>query len=443
MSSSRKAIVATLVVLLSAVASGPAVHASPQNPDPPRWLLSMFSWLAAVNTHTPGQIDAAIGAGAGMRLADVEDVLTDVLALRERLHAFDSVDAASSAARPGVITYRGREFTVPQLRRFMGMKEGDLATAGVNRLLRRAAVYHADLAVLSSGEGAAAGAAARPGRSSVVIGDGQQVRTSTSTIHWAAGRRLLDSLRPGPARDPLALAWYAAGGATLQAQRLLTEADDHLSRARQIFPDDAQLLFQGACVLETLAAPAVQAALGAQRGLLRSAGASRMVPNRPSARSLLDRAEQLFRRALQQDGALVEARVRLARLTAGRGQHAEAIDLLNQALAAAPPDDVRYLALMTLGDERLAIGRRAEAAARYEDAARLFPTAQSPLLALALVARESGDRVAAAAALDRLAGLPAEPENRVDPSWGYYVMQGRDANELLERLRLLAQQDLP
>lgn len=50
MSSSRKAVVATLVVLLLAGASAPGTHASPQTPDPPRWLLLMFSWLAAVNT---------------------------------------------------------------------------------------------------------------------------------------------------------------------------------------------------------------------------------------------------------------------------------------------------------------------------------------------------------------------------------------------------------
>jgi tetratricopeptide (TPR) repeat protein len=145
----------------------------------------------------------------------------------------------------------------------------------------------------------------------------------------------------------------------------------------------------------------------------------------------------VFRRALQADPTLAEARVRLARLPAARGQHAEAIAELQRALAAQPANDVRYLALMLLGDEVQAIGRRGEAKEHYEAAAALYPTAQSPLLALGLLAREGGDRRAAIAALDRISRLPADPEARIDPSWAYYLMQGRDADRLMQRLYAL------
>ncbi len=159
---------------------------------------------------------------------------------------------------------------------------------------------------------------------------------------------------------------------------------------------------------------------------------------RPSIRALLDRAEQLFRRALARDAALTEARVRLARLTAAQGHHGEAIDLLQRALAASPPDDLRYLALMLLGDGQAAVGLRAEARARYDEAADLYPTAQSPLLALGLLARERGDRGAVGAALDCLSRLPPDPGKRIDPFWGYYLMQGRDADRLMRQLYALA-----
>jgi hypothetical protein len=423
----RRAIVVALVALVAA--GGPAFGAGPDQ-GPSQWLLTLLAWLAAVHTHQPGKPDAAIGTVATTPLAELEAVLSDVVAIRDRL----------TGASQNPIAYRGHRFTAGELRQLMAIREGEPVADGMNRLLRRAAVYHADVALVGSSEWSAA---ERPGRSMTLIGDGQQKRTLASTVHWQFGRDLIDRLTPSPSRDPVARAWYLATGAALQSQRMVSEADDHLSRARQIFPDDAQLLFRGACAVETLTAPTLQAALGPDKFLQRSPGASRLVATRPSVRSLLDRAEQLFRRALAHDPTLTEARVRLARLTAAKGRHSEAIDLLQRALAASPPDDVRFVALMLLGDEQIAVALRAEARAHYEEAADLFPTAQSPLLALGLLARERGDRPAAVDALDRLSRLPPEPEKRVDPSWGYYVMQGRDAGRLMQQLHALVLRETP
>ena len=420
-----------------------------QNSDAPPWLVSMFAWLAAVNTHQPGHRDGAVGTTMTEGLQQLEDVLSDVLALadvlsaRERAREAAGGSAAELLASQKPIEYHGRRFPPADLRRFFGIADDEPVRVGLNRLLRRASVYHTDVALVGARNDTDPAAARLPGRSVYVVGDGQQVRNTTSSVHWEFGRELLDRLQPGPARDPFARAWYRATSSALQWLRMLTEADDHLSRARQIFSDDARLLFEGGCALETLAAPTVRAALGPDALLQRSSGSLRVVAQHPSVRSLLDRAEQLFRRALQHDPTLAEARVRLARLTAQHGQHAEAIDLLNGALAANPPDDVRYLALMALGDEEQAIGRRADARSRYEAAAALFPTAQSPLLALGLLAREGGDRAAAIAALERLAKLPPDPALRVDPAWAYSFMQGRDADRLMQQLyALLAKETL-
>ena len=245
---------------------------------------------------------------------------------------------------------------------------------------------------------------------------------------------MLDHLEPGPSRDPFAREWYLATASALQSLRALSEADDHLSRARQIFPDDARLLFEGACALETLTAPTVQAAFATAPAGPRPSGSFRVVASAPSVKSLLDRAEQLFRQGAAAGSGLVEARVRLARLIAARGQHAEALELLGRAVASTTPTDLRYLALMLLGNEEQAVGRRADAATHFEAAASLFPTAQSPLLALGLLARDGGDRAGAIAALERLSRLPLEAADRVDPAWAFYLMRGRDADRLMQQL---------
>ena len=419
----------TTVVLVATLLTPPA-NAAPhcQIPAADRWFASMLEWLAAVNGHRPGQTDAAIGTAAAKSLADLEATLADVVGLRDRW----------SSSQQDVVTYRGRKFTHPELRGLFGVVGDEPVKPGVNRLLRRAAVYHADIAIFVSAVGPAGeGGVPRPGRSAIVIGDGRQRATTTSTIHWAFGRDVLDSLAPGPKGDEIARAWYLAGAAYLQAAHMVTESDDHLSRARQIFPDDAQVLFEGACTLETLAGPSIQAAWRA------GAPSARARALLPSERSILGRAEQLHRRALQHDPSLIEARVRLARITAARGQHREAIELLQQALAAGPPDVLHYLAAMLLGDDEQAVGRRAAARGHYEEAAQLFPTAQSPLLALGLLARDGSEREAATAALERLGRLPAEPERRVDPWWVYYFqMRGGNVNQRLRHLYALVERDV-
>jgi hypothetical protein len=56
-------------------------------------------------------------------------------------------------------------------------------------------------------------------------------------------------------------------------------------------------------------------------------------------------------------------------------------------------------------------------------------------LALSQLARRHGDRGGALGAIERLFALPAEGRTEHDdPWWWYYVMQGRDANDLLEAM---------
>jgi hypothetical protein len=70
-----------------------------------------------------------------------------------------------------------------------------------------------------------------------------------------------------------------------------------------------------------------------------------------------------------------------------------------------------------------------------ERAASLYPTAQSPWLALSELARRRYDRPGALRAIDRLFALPADAGDRFDPWWTYQIAQARTADRLLDGVR--------
>ena len=95
---------------------------------------------------------------------------------------------------------------------------------------------------------------------------------------------------------------------------------------------------------------------------------------------------------------------------------------------------LNYYAALFTGREEQATGRQVEACAAYSRASALFPLAQSPLLALSHLARDTGDRAGALRAAQRVLDLPADADDRVDPLWTYHYFEGRHATVLLERL---------
>jgi tetratricopeptide (TPR) repeat protein len=203
----------------------------------------------------------------------------------------------------------------------------------------------------------------------------------------------------------------------------------HLRQARTVFPDDADILFLSGCEHETFASHATQAAARAAQmpsGFTFEIG---------SERAELREAERLLRRALRQNAGLTEARVRLGRVLQLRGNHAEAAGELRQAAAAVEEDLLRYFVALFLGAAEEALGNDAQATASYARAAALYPTAQSPHLALSALARRRGDRTGALNALQRTFDLSKTDSERQDPWWTYHVAHGRHAEALLEELR--------
>ena len=78
---------------------------------------------------------------------------------------------------------------------------------------------------------------------------------------------------------------------------------------------------------------------------------------------------------------------------------------------------------MFLGQAEQSLGNHAAARDHYGRAAALYPQAQSPLLALALLARQSGDRAGAQHAMRQVLALPRRPPDGSDPWWRYYRWQ--------------------
>jgi tetratricopeptide (TPR) repeat protein len=266
------------------------------------------------------------------------------------------------------------------------------------------------------------------------ISDGQGLALHQWAVHWQIARMLLDFVVPkgheraAPEHDSMVREWYRATAAWMQLRE--DHAEDHLARALKIFPDDPDLLFLAGCQRETFAGAAIQAAV---RSAVLPGGVTIGVY---SPQAELRDAEQFFRRALQVKPDHVEARLRFGRVLGNLGKHAEAATELSRAVAELTDDEQLYFAELFLGAEQEALGNRELARVSYEQAAARYPVAQSPLIALSQLAWRTGDRNGALKAMDRVFALAGEErDDNDDPWWDYYVVQARNADDLLEALR--------
>jgi tetratricopeptide (TPR) repeat protein len=243
----------------------------------------------------------------------------------------------------------------------------------------------------------------------------------------------------------------------LQQQHEFETLLPHLDRARELFPKDAQIVL-ALGTLDELRATAI---------MLRKVELPKK--QNPSAswrrrqrREYLDKAADRYREALAIDGRLTEARVRLGRVLLERGKLPEARRELQAAVAAlatqspaspalpaaplastsagstspvpAPPVPVDYVASLFLGEVLEAQGDAAAAIARYQETGKRWPGCQSAHLALSRAFEATGDRRAAADALQPL--WRAEAERKcVDPWWSYNDGQSWRMRALIEALR--------
>ncbi len=413
--SGRRAIAAALVVCLAAPAPAWAGAQGDGSKNPSR-LDRIERWAEAVERHQPGQADAALRALDSWATADLAELKITAYSLLQLIRD-PSVRIfhrpVARGQRPSQVFY-----SLQELRRLLAIAKR-LAPLGDNHVLKRAAMLHTDAALGERGD-------ATDGRRRTELfvfrfSDGQELGQVDSIGHWDMARFLLDQvqgkydLRPNPGKDDWVRRWYGTAISYMLARMQFSVGATN--RALEIFRDDAEMLYLAGVMHETLASAAVQEAFrGADFYMRSSLGLS-------NRRGELNTAEDLLGRALKLNSGLVQARLHLGHVLAEQGEHKKALAELTQGIAAVKNPDLLYYGHLFSGRSAAALGQFAAARDAFEQAARLKPNAQSPLLALSQLAYSRGDTAEAAAMLARVAARPALDSD--DPWWVYNASVGR------------------
>lgn len=413
-----------------AMAFGPAAGFQPQTPgrkdraaERPcahEWFDRLQSWSASVEQHDPGVPDASVGRVAWWSAREVDEVVEDYLSL-------------SAAWRRGdrTVRHRGCTLVADDLRSWP-VFAGPGATA-FNRVLRRAAMFHADVALLGPDD-----ASTHAGRdATVMVLDGVVVGRSGLSAHWPAARRLLDAIVPSPQGDLFVAAWYNATTAALLLSGNLVGGKQHVEHALRLLPSDANLQFQSGYFHQVSVVPSLEAFVRQRAHELRDTARGRSQAG--AVLLQLDEhrkaAERRFREAIRLDPSHHEARVRLGLALIQLGRLEDSVPYLRQAVSSSAGAELSYVAQMLLGQAEERLGRRTEAEACYEEAAALYPLARSPRFALAALLRSAGRTPEAWSIVENVTAPPVPEQIEADPWWTFDQWQATSDRVLLDAVR--------
>ncbi len=401
---------------------------------PPARADVMTKWVEAVEVHRPGGIDAAAERVRGLDAIELNGVIEDLhtvlkLMRRPRETVFYPFRLRGASANR-LVPIR---YSADQLRTLREIARLTAARGDGDRLVKRAAVLHTDLAMFAGRDGRPV--PNRPAgtlqRTTVFVEDGQQVALVSAVDHWEVARRLLDTVGfspdrddPDPQRDQDVRLWYRATAALLVGNHQVDLP--HFADAERVFPEDADILFLAGSVRDMASAPGVYATLAGARG----PGGS--VMNLESQANEMRNAESLLKRALAANPGHAEARLRFGRILARLNRLEAAERELRAAILATAEPLLLYYGHLFLGSVLDARRDTAGARAAYERAGALAPDAQSPRLALSQLLARAGDRSGAMDVLKPF--LAPAADERADPFWVYYISAGRGADQLMTQM---------
>ena len=450
-------------LVLAAVLSLNGAVASPA--EPLGRIDRVEHWLKAILHHEPGTADDAVETVASWSTREMGTLWIDVrnlliLMRNPGIARFDVKRPGERASLPirytpaelrrlhvlacaaaGIVTRRecldvkAQTELDAELRRLSRLATDSKLRGDDNYLLRRGALLHSDVGMLTPGatEPVDAGSSLAPQRIRMRISDGRETNLGQTAVHWEMARMLLDQVgpgeaaRPAPGLDEMVRRWYRATAAWMQWKE--DHETLHLDHARDIFPNDPDILFLSGCLHETYAGSRIQSAV---RSAVLPTG---VTLDLGSDRAELHKAEGFLRRAVEAKPDFGEAHLHLGRVLTRLGRYADAVKELTLALASIGDDELlRYFGELFLGAAQEAVGQLDAAAASYARAAELQPGAQSPRIALSALARRRGDRAGALADIRRVFELSSTGSHDDDPWWTYHVTQARNADELFEDL---------
>lgn len=399
-------------------------------------------WTGHVMSHVPGEADTAVRAVWSLTMED-----------RQTMHGGMALFLAAATAGNQITT------KFPTDARIVATGVALARSPGTPEFLKRAAVLHGDAAMLGyrpptvrlitpdlPSQQSRASATAAPllaNRLMYLENDGQVVGFTISDWNWIFARSLLDRLK-SPAADPFVGQWYHATIAFMFAQRAFGEVEGHLDHAIVVLPDDARILLDRGSSEERQGLPRSQSTLS-EEDLAQLRMQQFVAPLKATQRTSIGMnlgikpaeisnraAEGFYKRAVQRDPRLFEARVRLARLLTLRSRWNEALEVITEAPAGTAPDAIaEYYAHLFAARAERALGRLDEAAGRIRLARELFPDAQSALMAASHIAMLRADEAGAEEPMRHLALLPYKRGPEDDPWWMYETFTGRYADALV------------
>ena len=379
-------------------------------------------WMTAIDKHVPGETDRATVDMARLTPAQ-RDLLLEIavpfaqflqtgkLALRHK---------AASAPEAAVIEALKTQIFSP---RASPSEKTSLSAAW----LHRAVIFETDIAILSPDLTAEAMRGAHdPGVVEAIHSeDGELGGREMLNWHFGFARELVDARDPA-ASDAFAVSWYHAVALYQLNQMLLGELEPHLRKGVELFRGDARIQFDSACLSDAFGSTRVQSVLmSAQIGGVR--------PNIPTADVTRAMAMRQFGKAIELDLTWVEPRVRLARLYEQAGRHDDALALLATAFKLPMSAPTEYMAQLVAGRADGALGHVDDGVAHLKAALELFPSSQTPLIAMSHIYLMSGDLEQAGAMAAAL--RDSAPGEHDDPWWSYFPGAWLGASALLDQLR--------